>query len=158
MMEDSLPEAKFDVAVLSYSLTGVPSAKSADFLNRLMQLSNPGGKIFFATFQDGCDWDRYVTPIYAEIGRARSGGTKVHIDLIEEAGFAAERVAKINTELFDQNLAELSNTLGFFFAPTHAEYFKNLAIHQQSLQKFVKTSRYGGVALSCVEELWEIKG
>lgn len=157
-MEATLPDIQFDLALLSYSLTGVPIEQSKDFFDCLLQRRTPNGKIYVVTFQDHCDWDSFVTPIYAEIGRPRTGGTRAHLDIIEAAGYAAEKVASIKTELFDDNLPKLAETLGFFFAPSHAEYFAKISLHHRALNGLIKPSRYGGVALSCVEEIWEVKG
>ncbi len=157
-METNLPEIQFDLALLSYSLTGVPIEQSRGFFDGLAQRCAPNGKIYVVTFQDHCDWDSFVTPIYAEIGRPRTGGTRAHLDIIEAAGYSAKKVSEVQTELFDDTLPKLAETLGFFFAPSHADYFARIATHHKALNGFIHKSRYGGVALRCIEEIWEVQG
>lgn len=156
-MEESLPDTQFDVALLSYSLTGVPPEQSKKFFDGLLERRAPGGRVYVVTFQDLCDWDIFVTPIYAEIGKPRNGGTRAHLDIIESAGYSADRVSAVRTEIFDDNLPKLAETLGFFFAPSHADYFAKISFHHRALNSFIQPSRYGGVALSCIEEIWEVK-
>lgn len=156
-MEENLPDLAFDLALISYSLTGVSLEKSGWFFKELMKRRKPNGKIYVVTFQDFCDWDLYVTPIYAEIGRPRTGGTRAHLSRIESSGYKAEKVSGIVTEMFDETPAKLAETLGFFFTPAHEAYFANIASHHKLLNKLIQKSRYGGVALRCIEEIWEVK-
>ena len=157
-MEQSLPVPQFDVALMSYSLSGVPDTQCAEFLTRLFQCRGPNGRVLFASFRDDCDWDQFTTPIYRELGRSRNGGVEAHKSLIQAAGFTVEHVASIDTEIFDETLPELLKTLGFFFAPVHQAYFENLPRFEKSLESHARERSYGGVALRCVEEIWEIKG
>ncbi len=157
-MEQSLPVPQFDLALMSYSLSGVPDSQCAEFLRRLFQCRGPNGRVLFASFRDNCEWDQFTTPIYRELGRIRIGGVEAHKSSIHAAGFKVEHVASIDTEIFDKTLPELSKTLGFFFAPAHQAYFENLPRFEKSLESHARESRYGGVALRCVEEIWEIKG
>jgi SAM-dependent methyltransferase len=157
-MEQAVPVPAFDVALMSYSLTGVPDQNIQEFLNKLFECRGPKGRVLFVTFQDGCDWDRFTTPIYTQIGRPRNGGSQAHLSLARSCGFSCQRLASFETELFDESVQMLAATLGFFFAPKHQAFFDDLSTHTKALAELTVPSKYGGVALRCVEEIWEIQG
>jgi len=155
-MEDFVPPNAVDMILMSYSTSGVPGPRLGSFLSSLFEHLTPRGKILFATYEDGCPWDRFAGEVYARLGLPRTGGAARHREQIEGAGFSAERVASLDTFIWAGDLPSLFDTLEFFFLPRITHY---RALREELLGKlepFAEPLPEGRVGIKVIEVVYEL--
>ena len=155
-MEDLDPIPGFDVALMSYSLTGVHVDSLPGFLGRLFDAMNPGGHILFATYKDGCAWDLFADEVYRELDIARTGGLIRHEDMIRKAGFETSVLGRVESSIWGENLDILARNLSFFFHKKSESYANDLRHFADVLAPFTTSRDGGGVQLGVTEYIGNI--
>jgi hypothetical protein len=148
--------AQFDIILMSYSLSGVPDERLAPFLKRLFDHLTPRGQILFATYQDGCPWDRYAGQVYEALGVARSGGVKRHLEKIRGAGFDAQHLVSLDTFIWAHDPAPLFEALEFFFLGNTEQYHASRPAFEGALLALAEPLPGGRTGIGVVESLFRI--
>jgi len=153
MEELELPRSSYDVALLSYSFTGVLEGERERFLTRLWRAKSPNGFVLAVTFQDGCRWDRFADEIYSALGKTRSGGTRYHMRELQRCGWRAEVIRSIPTQIWAPNIEGLIDVLEYFFAKTDGEREIYRELAQSILPSYVDAGPEGSTGVDVVEDV-----
>ena len=156
-MQDFVPSEVFDIALMAYSLSGIPKDLLDGFLTHLEEKKKEGGRILVATYENGCAWDRFADPVYRALGIARTGGENRHTAEIEETGRTTVRIQSFDTLIWGENLESLYRNLGFFFFKQHRQYLERSAEFLPLLSSFSIRTESGQVAIPVSEVLLEIR-
>ncbi len=153
---DYIPERSFDIALLSYSLSGVPLSELSKFLDRLNAYRSHRGKILFVTYRDGCPWDLFAEEIYQLLGIGRTGGLERHMNQLSNVGCSTESLQVIESRIWGESMQDLAANLGFFFYKRAPEYFDRLEIVCDILERYVIATSENRIFLPVSEVICEI--
>lgn len=155
-MENVIPPKHFDLALMSYSLSGINESNLKGFLEILFRHMNPGGKLCYVTYQDGCAWDIFAGTVYDALGIPRTGGTSKHIADLARSGFTSQPIKTFHTAIWADSPEDLYHTLGFFFIKKIAEYERRIDQFLPILQDLRVNLPNGRVAMPVTEIIAEI--
>jgi hypothetical protein len=155
-IQDFTPPRLWDIALLSYSLSGIPPEQLGTTLSRLFEHRRAGGRMLVVTYQDGCGWDQFAGGVYSALGIARSGGVHRHSEELVSAGFRVTPISALNTHIWAPSERELLQTLGFFFHRAGAQYYENPIRFLSLLEPHLVNLSNRGVAIPVVEQILEV--
>lgn len=155
-MEECEFSQSFDVVLASYSLTGVNSELIEPLISRIFEVLNPGGRFLICTHADHCAWDRYAEIVSQYLGMRRSGGTSHQMAQLAKGGGIGVIRASVLTDIWDQNLDDLYDTLAFFFVENVEKYSSNKPIFLPALTALAGSDVPGRVGLTVIEEVIDV--
>jgi hypothetical protein len=155
-IEDLRIDRPFDIGLLSYSLSGVPLEKLRETIDSLFAQSSREGRLFYITFEDGCEWDCYASEVYATLGIPRNGGSKLHKLDLAAVGIQTQEVDSFRTSIWDSSLDELYKTLAFFFVTHARDYIQRQNEFLSALSLLVQEVGAGRISLPVTEKVFEI--
>ena len=156
-IEDSVTPDKIDLALMSYSLSGLPMENRGSFLSRLFEAKNPQGKVLYVTYEDGCNWDIFSSYVYEFLGRPIKGGVNLHKQELESLGFNSEILSKATTLIWGSSLDDLAEVLAFFFLDKLEQYLADISKFKTLLKEVSHQMPDGRSAIEVVEALVEVK-
>ncbi len=155
-MQDFSFQGDFDMALMSYSLSGVPLDKRTQFFEKLFRQCSPNGCVLYATYADGCEWDQFSSLVSEKLGRERSGGTGIHEAELRKLNYTVNVVENIRTLIWGQSLDDLGDVLSFFFLDKVKDYqqrFVEFRPHLDRLSFEMPDGRRGIAVTECLVEV-----
>lgn len=157
-MEDFSSCRKFDLALLAYSFSGIPAEQRARCLDSVRRMLTERGALLVVTFMDGCAWDRFAERIYRDLGITRQGGAKWHLAELERCNRVGSIIETVETAIWDNNAAELAETLSYFFRKNIDTYrARMLGEYLPILEEYTEILPGGQVKLPVVEAVLEVQ-
>ncbi len=155
-IEDLTIARPFDLGLLSYSLSGVPPGRLREAVGSLFAQSTPEGRLFYVTYQDGCEWDCFANEVYATLNIPRNGGSSAHQSDLAAAGLQVREVDSLRTSIWDSSLNELYSTLAFFFVAKAREYLQRQNEFLPVLASLTQQQGATRISLPVTEKVFEI--
>lgn len=139
-IENVEERGRYDLILLSYSLTGIEAARLPETLHRMHSWLTPRGRLVACTFDDSCDWARFAYSVSDMMQSPLRGGSAHYESLVRDAHMDCCQVSQVETKIWDDDLPRLTDLMGFFFMNAREKYTRSIQQVQEMLKQHAKHS------------------
>jgi SAM-dependent methyltransferase len=121
-IQDTADPPVADLAVMSYFLDVIDESIWGPVLEKISSMLQAGKPILAVSYLEGCDWDVFSQVVHTLYGTRRSGGYARGLFRLRRIGWDVHVLRILDTRIFGEDIAQLSEVLEFFYKDTLEQY------------------------------------